>query len=88
MVERASVAVVPSPRGVGRDLGAADPAVDAEELDSVGFSARRPFSGWCEPQLEAGEELAVAERGGGGNGVRPSVSTSLLVSCPTAERGR
>ena len=43
-------------------MGAADPAVDVEEFDSVGFAAKRVFSGRCQPQLEACEVLAVAER--------------------------
>ena len=44
-------------------MGAADPAVDIEEFDSVGFAAKRVFSGRCRPQPEACEVLAVAERG-------------------------
>ena len=43
-------------------MSAADPAVDAEELDSVGFAAQRAFSGCRQPQLESCEEPAVAER--------------------------
>ena len=39
-----------------------DPAVDAEELDSVGFAAERVFAGRRQPQLDACEVLAVAER--------------------------
>src|SRR5207248_7604841 len=53
---------VPSPGVVARDMGAADPAVDAEEVDSVGFAADRVLSGRCQPQLEACEVLAIAER--------------------------
>ena len=44
-------------------MGTADPAVDVEELDSVGFAAERVFSGRRQPQPEAREGLAVAERG-------------------------
>ena len=36
--------------------------LDADELDPVGFAAERLFSGCCQPQLEACEVLAVAER--------------------------
>jgi hypothetical protein len=43
-------------------VGAADPAVDVEEFDSVGFAAERAFSGCRQPQLEACKVLAVAER--------------------------
>src|SRR5439155_12313756 len=53
---------VPSPDVAARDVGAADPAVDPEEFYSVGFAAERVFSGRRQPQPEACEVLAVAER--------------------------
>src|SRR5439155_9479518 len=56
------VAGVPSPDVAARDMGTADPAVDVEEFDSVGFAAERAFSGCRQPQPEASEVLAVAER--------------------------
>jgi hypothetical protein len=43
-------------------VGAADPAVDAEDFDSVGFAAQRAFGACSQPHLEACEMLAVAER--------------------------
>ena len=43
-------------------MGAADPAVDAEELDSVGGAAQCVFPVCGQPQREACEPLAVAER--------------------------
>lgn len=45
-----------------RDVGASDPAVDVEEFDSVVFAAERVFPDCCQPQLEAYEVPAVAER--------------------------
>ena len=53
---------VPAPGVIGGEVGAADPAVDAEKFDSVGLAAERVFSGHCQPQLESREKLAVAER--------------------------
>ena len=53
---------VPAPGVVGSDVRAADPAVDAEEFDAVGFAAERAFSGRGQAQVQACEPLAVAER--------------------------
>jgi hypothetical protein len=43
-------------------VGAADPAVDAEEFDSIGFAAQCLFAGCRQSELESCEGLAVAER--------------------------
>jgi hypothetical protein len=40
---------VPAPGVVGGEVGAADPAVDAEEFDSVGFAAYGALAGRGEP---------------------------------------
>src|SRR4051794_26557802 len=53
---------VPSPGGAGCDVRAADPAVDAEQLDAVGFAAECLLAGCRQPQLQSCERLAVAER--------------------------
>ena len=43
-------------------MGAADPAVNAEELDPVGVAAQRLLACSSQPQLESREGRAVSER--------------------------
>ena len=62
LVERAPARCCPIARCCGRDVGAADPAVDTKELDAIVLTPEHAFSGRCQPQLEAREELTVAER--------------------------
>src|SRR4051794_19827835 len=52
---------IPAPQIVGRDAGAADPAVDAEQLDLVGLAVQRALTPGRQPQLKLREALAVTE---------------------------
>src|SRR4051794_2824739 len=54
---------IPAPRVLRRDVGAADPAIDTEELDLVGFAVQRALAQHRQPQLKLREPSAVAERG-------------------------
>ncbi len=69
-------------------MGAADPAVEPEELDPVCPAAERLLPGCCQPQPEAREGPAVAERRRRREAVVPSsVSTSLALSLPERREG-
>src|SRR5438876_12363834 len=55
---------IPAPHIAGRDVRAADPAIDAEELDTVGRAAKHALALGGETQRQPGEDGAVAERRG------------------------
>src|SRR6266508_2082042 len=52
---------IPPPCVLGRDVAAADPAIDAQEVDAVGLAAENSLALRCQPQRESREDLSVAE---------------------------
>ena len=77
---------VPSPGVFGRDVRAADPAVDAEQLDAVGLAAE-----CCSPvavsrSCSRAKGWLWPSGGGGGSAAPSSLSRSLAVPCPGGER--
>ena len=76
-------------------MRAADPAIDTQELYSVGLAAQRALSGGCQPQLKLCEEPAVACLAGRGFvvpddvvAVAPAVLRHRLQLRPEAELER
>src|SRR5437763_10320523 len=53
---------IPTPKVLGRDVTAADPAVDAEEVDPVGLASEHALSFGGQSERKPSEDLSVAER--------------------------